>query len=103
MFDRHFRRLIADAAEFSIKVISHRGFIAGDRFDIDELPRKRDSIHAGENSKFGKRPDAEVRSESAEVRSRKCRSKKSECRSEKSECRRRNEGKSTSGMLHPCF
>src|SRR6266567_96399 len=51
-FHRNLSGLIADAAELSIEIISDSRFIARDRFDVDQLPRKRDSVHAGKNSKL---------------------------------------------------
>src|ERR1700683_58066 len=45
VLNRNSARLIADAAEFSIKIISDGGFVARDRFDVDELASERDGVH----------------------------------------------------------
>jgi hypothetical protein len=37
--------------KLSIKIISNLSFIPGNRFNVDELSRERDCVHAGENSK----------------------------------------------------
>ena len=42
--------LIAEAAEFSVKIISDRRFVAGDGFDVDELAGERDCVHADKNN-----------------------------------------------------
>src|ERR1051326_1205094 len=52
--NRHLLCLITQAAKLAVKIISHRGFVAGDGFNIDELARKRDGVHAGENSRAEK-------------------------------------------------
>src|SRR5580693_2899482 len=44
-FHRHSPRLVANAAKFSIEIISDRGFIACNGFDVDQLAGKRDSVH----------------------------------------------------------
>src|SRR5258707_9672586 len=49
--DRHFLRLIAEPAKFSVKIVSNRSLIAADGLDVHELPRKRNSVHGGENSR----------------------------------------------------
>lgn len=51
--DGHLFGLIANAAEFAVKIISNSSFVSRDRLDINELPCKRDSVHAEENSKSG--------------------------------------------------
>ncbi len=49
--DRHLPGLISEPAKFSVKIIPHRSFIAGDGLDVHKLPRKRNSVHGGENSR----------------------------------------------------
>lgn len=49
--DYDFSRLITDSAQFAVKVICNCSFISRDRFDVDQLARKRDSVHGEENSK----------------------------------------------------
>ena len=44
-FHRHLFRLVAEAAEFSIEIISDRGFVAGNGFDVDKLASERDGVH----------------------------------------------------------
>src|SRR5271165_2824066 len=44
-FHRHSSCLVANAAKFSIEIISNCRFIARDRFNVDQFPRKRDSVH----------------------------------------------------------
>ncbi len=48
-FDRHFLGLVAEAAEFSVEIVSDRGFVAGNRFDVDELASERDGVHCSKN------------------------------------------------------
>jgi uncharacterized protein len=45
-FHRNFSRLVADAAELSVKIVSNRSFVAGDGFNVDELASERDRVHA---------------------------------------------------------
>ena len=47
VFDGDSARLISDAAEFSIEIVSDGSFVAGDGFDVDELTRERDGVHLG--------------------------------------------------------
>ena len=35
VLDRHFLRLIAETAKFSVKIVPHGSFIAGDGLDVD--------------------------------------------------------------------
>ena len=51
-FDRHLDGVIAETAEFSVKIISDPSLAACDRLDVHQLPRQRNCIHAGENSKW---------------------------------------------------
>jgi len=44
-FDRHLYRLVAEAAELSIEIVSDRGFVTRNRFDVDELAGERDGVH----------------------------------------------------------
>jgi hypothetical protein len=43
--DRDSACLIADAAEFSIEIVSDGGFVARDGFDVDELASESDGVH----------------------------------------------------------
>ena len=52
-FDENFLGLITNAAKFAVQIIANRSFIARYRLDVDELSRKRDSVHVEENSKPG--------------------------------------------------
>jgi alpha/beta superfamily hydrolase len=45
LFHRHSPRLVANAAKFTVEIVSNRGFIARNGFDIDQLPRKCNSVH----------------------------------------------------------
>src|ERR1700733_13170874 len=69
-FDRHLFCLVPEAAKFSPEIISYRGFVAGNRFDVDQLARERDGVHGGENSRGGtaRKSEAVVSSQNAEVR-----------------------------------
>jgi hypothetical protein len=49
--DGHFHCLIAEPAQLAIQIVSNRSLIARNRFDVYELPRKRHSVHGGENSR----------------------------------------------------
>ncbi len=44
-FYRHFPDLIAKPAEFPKKKLPNCSFIAGDRFNVNQLSRQRDRIH----------------------------------------------------------
>ena len=66
-FHRNSPGLVADAAELSVEIVSDRGFIAGDGFDVDELASERDGVHGGENSRPNPPEKLEVRSQNAEV------------------------------------
>ena len=70
-FHRHFLRLISQPRQFPPKIVSDRGFVAGDRFDVDQLTRERDGVHGGENSRGerGARRKAGVRGQGSECRS----------------------------------
>ena len=46
-FHWHSPRLIANAAKFSIKIVSNRSLVAGDGLDVDELASECDSVHEG--------------------------------------------------------
>src|SRR5258708_11094414 len=36
--------LIAQSAQFVVEEIAHRAFVAGDRFDVDQLPSEREDV-----------------------------------------------------------
>jgi len=52
-FDGNLSGLVSDAAELAVEIVRDGGFVAGDRFDVDELTGEGDSVHGGENSKTG--------------------------------------------------
>ena len=43
-FNDSFTRLISHPAQLMVQEIPHRAFIAGNRFDVDQLPRKREHV-----------------------------------------------------------
>jgi len=47
--------LVPEAAKFSPEIIPYCGFVAGNRFDVDQLARERDGVHGGENSRGERR------------------------------------------------
>src|SRR5262249_8282227 len=51
--DGHFADLISQSTEFLIERVPHRAFIPSDGFDIDQPTRKRNDVHAGENTAIG--------------------------------------------------
>ena len=50
-FHRHFLRLITQTTEFAVKKFSDLRFVARDGFDVDQLARERNDIHAEEDSR----------------------------------------------------
>ena len=52
-FDGNLSGLVSDAAELAVEIVRDGGFVAGDRFDVDELTGEGDGVHGGENSKTG--------------------------------------------------
>src|SRR5215470_18588299 len=51
--DGHFADLISQPAEFVVECVPHGTFIPSDRFDINQVTRKRNDVHAGENTAIG--------------------------------------------------
>ncbi len=50
-FDRHFLCAIAKTAQFAVEIISYRSLVAGNRLNVHQLPRQRNSVHERENSR----------------------------------------------------
>lgn len=48
---RHSPGLVSQPAQFIEKEFTHCGFIPGNGFNVNQLPREGDRIHGGENIK----------------------------------------------------